>query len=173
MKALERMASMGLFDFLKRKQPTTQLEKNVPSSQSTELGETQFETRLRGASITNDAALIEEIVEKMVEEDPFQRFYQGMSDEDFGLGSKRTFQYTDVTTMNVDVSSTGDITIEGIRLGKIPEHEFAKIKNYHEKYMLTAYVYVTGGRYKEYDSEQDIVHEDSTPYNLDIFLQYN
>ena len=160
---------MRLFDFLKKKDSEP---KNTIPHVETEKGNTvQFEASWRASDLTSDNVLIEKVVDKIVAEDPFQKFYQGMSDADFGIGSKRVFEYTDITTMNVTIDGT-KLIVEGIVLGTIPEKQLAEIKPYQDKYLLTAYVYVTGGRYKEYDSEVQTVVEGSMAYNLDIFLQY-
>lgn len=165
---------MGLFDFLtgksKGKQPVKVNDKN------TQTETIKYETKLTARDITNDAEILKKIVEKMVEEDPFKNFYSDKSEVDFSVSSTRTYKYDSITTVNVNVVDEDknelSIYIEGLLLGTIPQQLSHEIKQYQEKYMLTAYVYITGGPFKEYSKNTETVEDGAAPFGLDIFIQF-
>lgn len=62
--------------------------------------------------------------------------------------------------------------IEGMSLGKLPAEQWNEINPYYGKNDFTAFVYVTGGRYKAYSDDSKTVETAYTPYDLDIFVQF-
>lgn len=168
---------MGLFDFLKGKKQDT-IPKKAPGLQQQETAQdgpatVQYERKLTAREITSDSHLIEAIVEKMVVEDPFQNYFKGRSDQDI---RSRIYEYEEITTMNVGIlleeKAALNLYVEGILLGTIPERIADELNRYQGQNLLTAYAYVTGGRYKEYSAESATVVEGTAPYGLDIYLQY-
>lgn len=162
---------MGLFDFLKGKKKETNSLPEAADSVKEE-GKVQFERKLSAREVTTDARVIQAVVEKMVAEDPFQNFYRGKSDDQI---VKRVYEYEEITTMNVDLAAESkewQLSIEGISLGVLPPNIVEELSPYQGKYILTAYAFVTGGRYKEYREEAGAVQEGMSPYNVDIYLQY-
>ncbi len=150
---------MGLFDFFKKKDKPVQKERHVQQEND---GSIKYETKLPITSMTDDMKKIDDIVSKIAADDPFQKYYQG-------VGSK-VYEYTDLTTMNVDVDESFQLTIEGVRLGKLPQNVIDGMKPYHGKNILTVYAFVTGGNYKEYNGTD--VTEGFNPYNLILYVQY-
>lgn len=171
---------MGLFDIFKRKTKET----DSSSKNEQEKGKNPFsdepikyETKLSGQKIANHPKNIKDIVDKMVKEDPFKNYYGGKDEKDMIIPSEKYYQYAEISTVNVglieDSESDMKILIEGIELGSIPSDEYAEIKQYHGKNVLTAYAFITGGQFKEYSAESQKVEEGFVSYDLDIFLQYN
>lgn len=167
---------MGLFDFLKGNKKTD----NQPKEKSAEDNQSQpikYETKITAREVTADKATVENIVEKIIEEDPFKNFYDGKTDSDFSPFTDRLYKYQSVTTVNVDLVSEESnqlkIYIEGILLGTLPDDKVREINRYRGKDLLTAFVYVTGGPFKEYDKKSEAVKEGSAPYGLDIYIQFS
>ena len=73
--------------------------------------------------------------------------------------------------MNVAIKD-GNLMIEGMSLGKLPAEQWNEINPYYGKNDFTAFVYVTGGRYKAYSDDSKTVEIAYTPYDLDIFVQF-
>ena len=168
---------MGLFDFFKKKDDN----KTPNAAESTDATESaqeiiQYETKITAREIKADPVTIKEIVEKMVEEDPFKRFYNGKTAEDFTPLTSRIYKYDNITTVNVDFVHKEKgrtlVTIEGIPLGFLTEEQADTIQQYHSKYLLTAYVYATGGPYMEYDTETESAVKKEAPYGLDMYIQF-
>ena len=150
---------MGIFDFFKKKDKPVSKEQDVQQEND---GSIKYEARVLITDVTEDQQQINEVVTKVVADDPFKRYYQG-------VGSK-VYEYTDLTTMNVDVDNEFQLTIEGVHLGKLPQKQIDGMKAYHGKSILTVYAYVTGGNFKQYDG--DDITEGFTPYNGTLYIQY-
>jgi uncharacterized protein with von Willebrand factor type A (vWA) domain len=165
---------MGIFDFLFGKKEELQ-EKKTESQSDDQQREVKYETKITSQQITKDQDKVRDIALKIIEEDPFKKEYDGKTDEDFTPFTNRIYQYQAITTVNVDVRRDYQkwlISIEGEVLGSLPETQRLEIEPHLEKDMLTAYVYVTGGPYKEYDKEIDGVRTGEVPFGLDIYLQF-
>ncbi len=65
------------------------------------------------------------------------------------------------------------VKIENITLGFLPEETARTVQSYQDKYLLTAFVYVTGGPYMMYDTKAEEAIEDDIPFGLDIYIQFN
>lgn len=167
---------MGLFDFLKGKNKVGHSNSIKEKDAETNVEEIKYETMLTAREITNNAEVIQKIVEKMVDEDPFKNFYNGKAEQDFGVSSSRIYKYDTITTINIDLTEEDknslSIYIEGIFLGNIPQQKSDEINRYREKHLLTSYVYVTGGPFKEYSQADETVKNGSAPYGLDISIQF-
>lgn len=170
---------MGLLDFLKKKNQTPKPSDDIKESgiDSTEDSEAviHYETELNAREITSDPKLIRQVVEKMVAEDPFKNYYSAATAETFPR-SPRLYEYGNITTMNVDVApdthNNLQLSIEGTALGALPPEKAQEIEPYREKYVLTAYAFVTGGRYKEIAPDTHEIHEGTEPYDVNIFIQF-
>lgn len=167
---------MGLFDFLKGKEKIETKKQISTDSHKTEERVIHYETKLTARELKADQQTIDQIVEKMVEEDPFKRYYNGKTLEDMTPLASRLYKYADITTVNVDLDSKEKgrvmVVVEGTPLGYIPEQTAQTIQDRQEKHLLTAYVFVTGGPYMEYSKEQDKAIEDFSPLGLDIFIEF-
>lgn len=166
---------MGLFDFFKGK------DKNEPKKQPEETAESgpatiQYETKLTAHELKADQETIDQVVQTMVEEDPFKQYYKGRTLEDMTPLSSRTYKFETITTVNVDFNSKEKnrilVVVEGTPIGFIPEEKVQAIQEHQKKYLLTAFVYVTGGPYIEFNKEQDAAVEGQSPLGLDIFVQF-
>lgn len=166
---------MGLFDFFKSKKDTPDTS-DQNNSQDNDQHIVRHEMQLTEKDLKADEETVDRIVEKMVEEDPFKNFYAGKTKEDMTPLSKQVYKYENITTVNVDFVNKDKgktlIKIEGISLGFLPEDTALSLQSYQEKYLLTAFVYVTGGPYMAYDSNKEEVVEDEVPFGLDIFIQF-
>lgn len=168
---------MGLLDFLFGKKEDQKQTRSIEEKEaSNEPQKIKYETRWLAQDITKDRTVIEAIAQKMIEEDPFKTEYEGKeSIMDFKRVGDKVNKYNEVTTVNIDVRSDNGshkLIIEGIELGEIPEDKFQEVQPYYKKDDLTAYAYVTGGPYKQYNKEKDQVEESNVPYGLDIYLQF-
>lgn len=161
---------MGLFDFFKgNKKPVAPTATKAPEQS---LGsDVKFETRMTDRQMVADKAVVQEIAKKIIAEDPFVKPYQGRVDVDFRDGERRIFEFEEVTTMNVAIEPDFTLVVEGIALGKIPADKVEAIKPYFGSTMLTAFVYVIGGRSKQIVEGELAMSE--IPYGLDIYLQFN
>lgn len=166
---------MGLFDFFKSKD-IGNTQREVKETQESEERVVQYETKLTAHELKADQQTIGEVVDKMVEEDPFKRYYNGKTLEDMTPLTARLYKYSDITTVNVDFNhkenGTIQVLVESIPLGYIPEQKATAIQDYQKKYLLTAYVFVTGGPYMEYSKEEEKAVDDSSPLGLDIFVEF-
>lgn len=166
---------MGLFDFFKSKKdtPDTSAQNKLEDNDQHTL---KHEMQITHRDLKADEETVDRIVEKMVEEDPFKNFYSGKTKEDLTPLSKQTFKYENITTVNVDFvnKETGKtlVKIENIALGFLPEKTARTLQSHQDKYLLTAFVYVTGGPYMAYDPNKEDVIEDEVPFGLDIFVQF-
>lgn len=165
---------MGLFDFFKNKDRETTQNK-TPETHESEERVVQFETKLTAHELKADQQTIDQVVDKMVEEDPFKRYYKGKTLEDMTPLTNRLYKYADITTVNVDLNSKEKgrvlVVVEGTPLGFIPEQKAETIQDYQKKHLLTAYVFVTGGPYMEYSKEEKAV-EGVSPLGLDIYVEF-
>lgn len=166
---------MGLFDFLKNK--TKNANPAVSNkAESTDDYTLVHEMKLTDRDLMADEATVDRIVEKMVDEDPFKNFYSGKTKDDFTPLSQPAYKYETITTVNVDFITKGKgkigVKVEDITLGFLPEDKAEIIQSYQEKYLLTAFVYVTGGTYMLFDPKSEEVIEDETPFGLDIYVQF-
>lgn len=172
---------MGLFDFFKnrKKEPKSSA---IPADQisdenSSPAEDVVYKTRWMARKMGVSEKAIEQVVEQMVAEDPFQNFYGGKTDADIIVPGKKWYEYSEITTLNANLIEEGSsglsLVVEGISLGRLPNEMADEIKPYLGKSMLTAYVFVLGGRYKEYVSETGKVEEGFIPYDLEINLQYS
>ncbi|TVP91053.1 hypothetical protein [Alkalibacterium sp.] len=166
---------MGIFDFFKGKdkeRPQNQTEETSNSEQAS----IQYETKLTAHELKAGQDTIDQVVQTMVEEDPFKQYYKGKSLEDMTPLTSRLYKYEAITTVNVDFDSQEKnrilVVVEGTPLGYVPEEKANAIQEHQKKYLLTAFVYVTGGPYIEYNKEQEKAVEDSSPLGLDIFVQF-
>lgn len=166
---------MGLFDFFKSKQADS-TDKEPGKTEDTNQHVLKHEMQLTDKDLKADEEAVDRIVEKMVEEDPFKNFYSGMTKEDFTPLSRQTFKYADITTVNVDFINKDKgktlVKVEGITLGFLPEETARTVQAHQEKYLLTAFVYVTGGPYMTYDPDKEAVTEDEVPFGLDLYIQF-
>lgn len=153
---------MGLFGALfgKKKQGEKKEEKT-----DSDVQEVKVETKWLASEVTADQEQIDRIAQAIIEEDPFKQEYGKQLPD-----SKRTYKYTEVTTVNVDVRSEKGyvLFIEGQKLGQLTEEQVKEIAPYFGISLLTAYVYVIGGPYKE-EGSQD---EKEEPYDLEIYIQF-
>ena len=165
---------MGLFDFLKGKKKES--KPAAPAEQEAEQQSIKYETKITARELKADPQTVKEIVNKMVDEDPFKTFYGGKTAEDFTPLTSRAYKFDNITTLNVDFVHKEKgrvlVNIEGIPLGFLTEEQALTVQKYQEKYLLTAYVYATGGPFLEYDKEKEDVVEGEAPYGLDIFIQF-
>lgn len=167
---------MGLFDFFKGKNKNETEQQASTDSHETEERVVHYETKLTAHELKADQQTIDQVVDKMVEEDPFKRYYNGKTLEDMTPLASRLYKYADITTVNVDLDSKEKgrvlVVVEGTPLGYIPEQKAETIQGFQKKHLLTAYVFVTGGPYMEYSKEEDKAVEDSSPLGLDIFVEF-
>nr|WP_321303101.1 hypothetical protein [uncultured Trichococcus sp.] len=163
---------MGIRDFFK-KGPK---EKVRPVSDASEqannsVGRILFQTRWRGSALFADNSLIQKVAQRIILEDPFCRPFGGLEDEAITRTNRRIYEYEQVTTVNVAIKD-GNLMIEGLTLGKLPAEQWNEISPYYGKNDFTAFVYVTGGSYKTYSDASKTVETAYTPYDLDIFVQF-
>ncbi|MDK2780778.1 MAG: hypothetical protein PWP61_1075 [Trichococcus sp.] len=134
---------MGIRDFFK-KRPKEKAQQ-VPESSTRDsdgIGRILFQTRWNGSALSADNSLIQKVAERIIQEDPFCKPFGGLE------------------------------IIEGQSLGKLPAEQWNEISPYYGKNDFTAFVYVTGGRYKSYSDASETVETAYTPYDLDIFVQF-
>lgn len=170
---------MGLFDFFKQKKqtpkPSDRIKEAAVDSNEDSGPTILYETELSARDLTKDLRLIQQVVDKMVAEDPFKHYY---SAETPGTSprSPRLYEYGSITTMNVDLAPGAhtnlQVSIEGILLGALPSEKAQEIEPYREKHVLTAYAFVTGGRYKEITPDTHEIQEGMEPYDVKLFLQF-
>lgn len=161
---------MGLFDFFKSKKGPVKPAKTTESSR-TMGSDVKFEMRLTNRQMDTDQATVDRIAAVIIAEDPFVKSFQGKTDADFREGERRTFEYENVTTMNVSLESDFTLVIEGITLGKLPTDKISAITPYFQSNMATIYVYVIGGRSKQ--RVDGAIVENESLYGLDIYMQFN
>ena len=163
---------MGILDFFK-KGPK---EKVQPVSDASEqgnngVGRILFQTRWKSSALLADNSLIQKVAERIIQEDPFCKPFGSLDDEAIARTKRRIYEYEQVTTVNVAIKD-GNLMIEGMSLGKLPAEQWNEINPYYGKNDFTAFVYVTGGRYKAYSDDSKTVETAYTPYDLDIFVQF-
>lgn len=170
-----RRLTMGIFDFFKGK------DKHETEKQPEEPAESgpaaiQYETKLTAHELKADQETIDQVVQKMVDEDPFKQYYKGRSLEDMTPLSSRTYKFETITTVDVDFNSKEKnrflVVVEGTDLGFVPVEKVKAIQEHQKQYLLTAFVYVTGGPYIEYNKEKEAAVEGYSPLGLDIFVQF-
>ncbi|MFO8070048.1 MAG: hypothetical protein R6U02_08785 [Alkalibacterium sp.] len=166
---------MGLFDFFKSKKGDS-VSRESTESKGTDEHAVKHELKITDKDVQADEEIVDRIVEQMVEEDPFKNFYSGKTKDDFTPLSNQVFKFENITTVNVDFVNKAKgktlVKIEDITLGSLPEDLANTIQSYQDKYLLTAFVYVTGGPYMIYDRKKDEVIEDEIPFGLDIYVQF-
>ncbi|PRY83635.1 hypothetical protein [Alkalibacterium olivapovliticus] len=166
---------MGLFDFFKGQKNEETHNDPVTNEKSDQIT-IQYETKLTARELKADKTQITEIVDKMVEEDPFKHYYKGKTLEDMTPLAQRLYKYEAITTVNVDFHTKEKdrilVVVEGKPVGFIPEDKARTIQENQSRFLLTAFVYVTGGPYIEYDKEQDKPVAGESPLGLDIFIQF-
>ncbi|GEK91931.1 hypothetical protein [Alkalibacterium kapii] len=166
---------MGLFDFFKNKKvkPDSSAKNTLQDNDQHTL---KHEMQLNEKDFNTDKETIAHIVEKMIQEDPFKNYFSGMTKEDMNARSERYYKYSEITTVNVDFTKSKDqglvIKIEGISLGILSPEKAQTLESHQDNYLLTAFVYVTGGPFMAYDSTKEVVVEDEEPLGLDIFVQF-
>ena len=163
---------MGIRDFFKKRPK----EKARPVTDASEdandgVGRILFQTRWRSSALFADNSLIQKVAQHIILEDPFCKPFGGLEDEAIARTNRRIYEYEQVTTLNVAIKD-GNLMIEGLSLGKLPEEQWNEISPYYGKKDFTAFVYVTGGRYKIYSDDSKTVETAYTPYDLDIFVQF-
>ena len=163
---------MGIRDFFKKGTK----EKARPVADASEqvnngVGRILFQTRWRSSALFADNSLIQKVAQHIILEDPFCKPFGGLEDEAIARTNRRIYEYEQVTTLNVAIKD-GNLMIEGLSLGKLPEEQWNEIRPYYGKKDFTAFVYVTGGRYKVYSDDSKTVETAYTPYDLDIFVQF-
>lgn len=166
---------MRLLNIFKSKSKASTSSCRPEKTQDNKCQKIQYETKIPAKKITSSQEVIEMIVSKMVKEDPFKNFYTGKKDADFTPMSKRVYKYDAITTVNVNLvpqNETFTVSVEGISIGTLPESISGKLSGYYNQFMLTAYAYVVGGYYKEYDTTKEEVVEAFEPYGVDIYLQF-
>ena len=166
---------MGLFDLFKRqKKETSTSQTEEHTIEETESSAPVYDIMVKATDCQTDHQIIERIARKIIDEDPFQIVYKGLSDQDLTNRQRALYKYAEMSTMTVDINlqQSGVITIEGITLGNLPSSIIQDMKRYTDKHMLTTYVFVSGGPYKTYSIEEKIVLEKEEAFNLDIFISY-
>ena len=166
---------MKLFNIFKSKPQTPTSSRKSEKTQDIKCQKIQYETKIPAKKITSSQEVIEMIVSKMIKEDPFKNFYTGKKDAYFTPMSKRVYKCDAITTVNVNLvpqNETFTVSVEGISIGTLPESMSGKLGEYYDKFMLTAYAYVVGGYYKEYDTTKEEVIEAFEPYDIDIYVQF-
>ncbi|APZ48271.1 hypothetical protein BW721_00420 [Jeotgalibaca sp. PTS2502] len=167
---------MGLFDLFKRqKKETSTSQTEEHTIEETESSAPVYDIMVKATDCQTDHQIIERIARKIIDEDPFQIVYKGLSDQDLTNRQRALYKYAEMSTMTVDINlqQSGVITIEGITLGNLPSSIIQDMKRYTDKHMLTTYVFVSGGPYKTYSIEEKIVLEKEEAFNLDIFISYH
>ncbi|OJF95962.1 hypothetical protein [Alkalibacterium sp. 20] len=166
---------MGLFDIFKSKKSDS-VSRDSSKSESSDEYAVKHELQITDKDLKADEETVDKIVEQMVEEDPFKNFYSGKTKDDFTPLLKQAFKYETITTVNVDFVNKAKgktlVKIENITLGYLPEELAKTVQSYQDSYLLTAFVYVTGGPYMMYDRKQDAVIEDEVPFGLNIYVQF-
>ncbi|MCC5894195.1 MAG: hypothetical protein JJU16_01905 [Alkalibacterium sp.] len=166
---------MGLFDFFKGKQKEESHSDPVSTTDSDQI-KIQYETKFTAHELKADDATIKKVVDKMVEEDPFKHYYNGKTLEDMTPLTKRLYKYESITTVNVDFHTKEKdrilVVVEGTPIGFVPEEQAKTIQDYQSRFLLTAFVYVTGGPYIEYSQDENKPVEGESPAGLDIFVQF-
>ncbi len=166
---------MGLFDLFKRqKKETSTSQTEAHIIEETESTVPVYDITVKATDCQTDHQVIEKIARKIIDEDPFQIVYKGLSDQDLTNRQRALYKYAEMSTMTVDINlqQSGVITIEGITLGNLPSSIVQDMKRYSDKYMLTTYVFISGGPYKVYSIEEKTVIEKEEAFNLDIFISY-
>ncbi|WP_319467218.1 hypothetical protein [uncultured Trichococcus sp.] len=163
---------MGIRDFFK-KGPKEKARLVADASEETHdgVGRILFQTRWRSSALSADNSLIQKVAEHIILEDPFCKPFGGLEDEAIARTNRRIYEYEQATTLNVAIKD-GNLMIEGLSLGKLPAEQWNEISPYYGKNDFTAFVYVTGGRYKTYSDASKTVETAYTPYDLDIFVQF-
>ncbi|WP_027108615.1 hypothetical protein [Lacticigenium naphthae] len=163
---------MGLFDFLKKKN-----EFKVTIDPTEGSNEIAYFTDFRASSVTDDRSTIEQIVNKIIAEDPFKLFYGSHSETGTTHSPKLLFKYQEITTMAVTFDfekvSHLPIYIEGILLGNVPSEIERDLREWQVKKELTSYVYITGGPYRVMDEENGRIVDREEALDLTIYVQYN
>jgi hypothetical protein len=163
---------MGIRDFFKK--GTKEKAQPVPEASgeaSDGVGRILFQTRWKSSALFADNSLIQKVAERIIREDPFCKPFGSLEDEAIARTKRRIYEYEQVTTVNVAIKD-GNLIIEGLSLGKLPAEQWNEISPYYGKNDFTAFVYVTGGRYKSYSDASETVETAYTPYDLDIFVQF-
>lgn len=163
---------MGIRDFFKKgmkekDQPVTEASVGARDG----IGKILFQTRWKGSALFADSSLIQKVAERIILEDPFCRPFGTLDDEALVRTKRRIYEYEQVTTMNVAIKD-GNLIIEGLALGKLPAEQWNEISPYYGKNDYNAFVYVTGGRHKTYSDTSETFETAYTPYDLDIFVQF-
>lgn len=163
---------MGIRDFFKKRPKEKVQPVSDPSEQrNNNVGRILFQTRWKSSALFADNSLIQQVAERIILEDPFCKPFGGLDDEAIARTKRRIYEYEQVTTVNVAIKD-GNLMIEGLSLGNLPEEQWKEISPYYGKNDFTAFVYVTGGRYKVYSDDSETVETAYTPYDLDIFVQF-
>jgi len=163
---------MGIRDFFKK--GTKEKAQPIPEASgeaSDSVGRILFQTRWKSSALFADNSLIQKVAERIILEDPFCKPFGSLEDEAIARTKRRIYEYEQVTTVNVAIKD-GNLIIEGLSLGKLPAEQWNEISPYYGKNDFTAFVYVTGGRYKSYSDASETVETAYTPYDLDIFIQF-
>lgn len=163
---------MGIREFFK-KGPKQKAQSVADASEEARdcVGRILFQTRWRSSALFADNSLIQKVAQHIILEDPFCKPFGGLEDEAIARTNRRIYEYEQVTTLNVAIKD-GNLMIEGLSLGKLPAEQWNEISPYYGKNDFTAFVYVTGGRYKIYSDASKTVETAYTPYDLDIFVQF-
>ncbi|WP_423188453.1 hypothetical protein ACO1PF_07520 [Alkalibacterium sp. f15] len=166
---------MGLFDIFKSKKSDS-VSRDSSKSENSDEHAVKHELQITDKDLQADEETVDKIVEQMVEEDPFKNFYSGKTKDDFTPLSKQAFKFETITTVNVDLVNKAKgkilVKIENITLGYLPEELAKTVQSYQDSYLLTAFVYVTGGPYMMYDRKKEAVIEDEVPFGLNIYVQF-
>lgn len=64
------------------------------------------------------------------------------------------------------------VKVEDISLVTLSSEKSLILQSYQEKYLLTAFVYFTGGPYKAYDPAREEMIQGEKPLGMDIFVQF-
>lgn len=166
---------MGLFDFFKGKEKESTQPEQIRTEESDQQ-RIQYETKVTAHELQADETVIRQVVDQMVEDDPFKRYYNGKALEDMTPLSKRIYKYGEITTVTIDFQLKEKnsilVVIEGTPIGYLPEEKAKIIQDYQSRFLLTAYVYVTGGPFIEYSKEEDKPVSGESRVGLDIFIQF-
>ncbi|MCC5890158.1 MAG: hypothetical protein JJU01_06270 [Alkalibacterium sp.] len=138
---------------------------------------TQHKISFSASEITNNQAVVDSIVEKVIRKDYSKRIYAGKRDEDIKACKERIYQYESFRTKKVKMvprdTNELEVYIEDIYLGKLPESYTQEALFYLQSAVVMNFAYISGGPFKHFNADSNTMEKGSEHYDLTVYIQFS
>lgn len=138
---------------------------------------TQHKISFLASDVTRNQTVIDSIVEKVIRKDYSKRIYAGKREDDIKACKEKIYQYESFRTKKVKLVPNDlkelEVYVEDIYLGKLPDHSTKEALFYLQSTVVMSFAYISGGPFKYFDADKNVIQRGSEHYDLTVYMQFS